>query len=234
MLRPVWFLVSLSACFSGGTAPKAEGFEVHIAAPAADATFAWGEAIPLDVEVTQDGEPIEPDQVAWTIDAWTATGDGVSAEGVPAGNHVVSVAVIVDGIAGSATTPIRVEAPPDVNYAGPLHSTIDLSNGWLSGSATCAGTVTFVLREASVIDGTGHADCTWSGGDFAVDYDLDGTLVQGTATGTMASEYDGQPLSMPWTGTGGYGTAIAGAFDLQQSQNGGSLHLSGDFQADPQ
>ncbi len=239
MSRLAWLSLPLVACVSGASEPDTEdmGFTVNIASPAAGASFGWGEAIPLDVEVARDGASIEPDAVAWTIGAWAAEGDAITAEGVPAGEHTVTAAVLVDGIAGSATTPIRVDAPPDLNYRGPMTSTLALEDGENAGSAACSGTVDFVLQGGATITGTGQAECTYQilvfTERFDVTYVLEGTLVQGVASGTLSTQYDGQTLSMPWMGTGNYGTTIGGSFDLQQSQDGGSMHLYGDFQADP-
>lgn len=237
MTRSAWLLPLLVACASGPEPVEVEGFEVHIVTPTAESTFGWSDPIPLDVEVTRGGAAITPDTVTWNIGAWTGTGDGIVAEGVPAGEHVVTAAVLVEGIPGTATAPIRIEAPPELSYSGPMVSTLELSDADRSGSAACEGSVRFQLRNGAEITGTGESECSYQillvTERFDVSFTLEGILLQGTATGTLTTDYEGTPFTMAWTGTGTYGGRIGGAFDFSDAQGDGTMRLYGDFQADP-
>jgi hypothetical protein len=223
---------------SGGTKEPGGGAgaaALEIASPTDGSEWDLGEAVPLEVTATKAGRDLTPQDVVWTIGAWTGNGRSTEAEGLLPGEHTVTVEATVDGASLSASVGITVTGPPEVAYEGRLTAEYTVTADGFELSDACQGPVSFTVLAAGTLSGSGSARCQSDFDDFDLPFTMEGTLGGGVLQGSLLFTLDdGSTERTPFQGTGNYNAGdLTASFDNTFTSADGSLRFNGSFTASP-
>lgn len=218
---------------AGPDGPAAHAL-VAIVSPTPGATFAQGDAVSLEVSVTNDetGAAMDYDAVAWTAQGWSYDQATGSVTDLPVGSYSLEVAVTIGSRELTDSVSITVEERYDpITYRGDLRSRIYLySNEYdLDDEGPCDGTFELGTDDRYAVSGTGqcNVELFWGMVDWDVLFEIDGQRTGTTIQGTLFFFDDhGTRYETPYEGTVS-DTDVDVSFDADHSSPDGNLTFWG-------
>lgn len=207
---------------------------VAILSPSHGDTFVEGEAVTLEVSVTDEdsGEPMDYDAVSWSAQGWSYEGPTGTVSDLPVGSYDLEVAVTIGSRTIDDAVSIVVQQRFDpITYRGDLRSTIYLySNEYdLDDEGPCDGTFDISTDDQRFVTGTGqcHVELFWGMVDWDVLFEIDGRRVDDAIQGTLFFFDDhGTRYETPYEGTA-TDTDLNVTFGAEHTSPDGILDFSG-------
>ncbi len=207
---------------------------IAIVSPGPGETFAQGDAVSLEVSITNEetGDAIVPDAVEWSAQGWTYDQAAGSVTDLPLGSYALEVTVTIGSRDLTDSVSVTVEELYDpLTYRGDLRSRIYLySNEYdLDDEGPCDGVFELVTDEHHAVSGSGHCsvELFWGMVDWDVDFDIDGQRTGDTIQGTLFFFDDhGTRYENPYEGTA-TDSMVDIAFDADHSSADGELTFWG-------
>ncbi len=213
---------------------------VEIVSPEGGSTFTLGEAVQLQVSVTdeQTGEALEHGTVAWTADgSWVSGQASSSVTDLPLGSYSLEVKVAIGSRELDDSVHITVEEVLDpIHYQGVLSSVVYLeSNEYdVDDEQPCEGTVDLDLDGSWAVTGTGqcHVELFWGYVVWDVIFEIDGQRTDDTIRGDLFFYDDqGTRYEQPYEGSAS-DQHVSTSFSAEHTSPDGMLRYSGTMELD--
>lgn len=236
-------LLALGGCGKDDTAgdddtstPEANAHaKVEIVSPTDGASFSEGDAVTLEVSVTDEesGDALAHGDVTWSAPGgWSYSGDTGSVTDLPVGSYDLEVTVGVGTREVTDSVAITViERHDPIGYGGAITATLYLySNEYeMEDEGPCDGTFDLGTDESWAVTGSGqcHVDLFWDMVSWDVDFEIDGARIDDAITGTLFFFDDhGTRYEAPYTGTVS-DTEVHVTFGEEFQNEDGILRFSG-------
>jgi hypothetical protein len=193
-----------------GTPDPANRAVVAILAPTDGASFTEGQAVDLEVSVTDEesGEPMAHGDATWTAPGgWSFVGDTGTVSDLPVGSYDLEVTVALGSREVTDSVAITVlEQHDPLDYEGPLRATLYLWSAEydIEDEGPCDGTFALFTDAAWAVTGDGqcHVELFWGKVNWDVLFEIDGQRDEGAVEGTLFFFDDhGTRYETPYTGT---------------------------------
>lgn len=182
-----------SATDDTSTPSPASHAVIEIVSPGPGSTHAFGDAVSLEVTVTNEdsGEAMDYDAVSWsTPDGWSYDQAVGTVTDLPVGSYALAVTVTISGRDLNDSVSITVEDIKDpITYRGQLDSEIYLySNEYdMDDQGPCDGSFDMTTDERWAVTGAGECqvELFWGLVDWDVLFEIDGQRTDDTVEGTL-------------------------------------------------